>query len=176
MKEIWKTVSFLPEYEASSLGRVRRVPFVGVMPHGGLRSYGGEETFGTWRPDNRRYAILFRGKNYKVARMVCDAFHGPPPDPEAVCMHIDEDSKNNKPENLAWGTQRENLNAPGFVQHCRESRLRAWNGNVLTDEQIREIRSRKSEVKAQLAREFGVSACHISNVIAGRCRIRAGGL
>lgn len=34
-------------------------------------------------------------------------------------MHIDENSRNNKPANLAWGTQKENLNAPGFIEYCK---------------------------------------------------------
>lgn len=53
--------------------------------------------------------------------MVCEAFHGvqPHPYPQSVCMHLDENSRNNRPENLAWGSQKENLNAPGFVAYCR---------------------------------------------------------
>lgn len=37
-------------------------------------------------------------------------------------MHLDEDNGNNRPGNLAWGTQQQNLNAPGFKQYCRERR------------------------------------------------------
>ena len=51
--------------------------------------------------------------------MVCEAFNGPPPFEGAVCMHLDENSTNNRSDNLAWGTQKENLNAPGFIAHCR---------------------------------------------------------
>lgn len=170
--EIWKSVPSLPAYEASSFGRVRSVPFQVPLPNGGLRWYGGKETLGVWRADTQRYAITYRGKNYKVARMVCEAFHGEAPR-GAVCMHLDENSRNNRPENLSWGTQQENLNAPGFIERCRTSRVRAWNGNVLPDTAIRDIRARSGEVKAQLAREYGVSACHISNIIAGRARPNA---
>ena len=34
-------------------------------------------------------------------------------------MHLDENARNNKPENLRWGTQKENLNAPGFIAYCK---------------------------------------------------------
>jgi hypothetical protein len=34
-------------------------------------------------------------------------------------MHLDENSRNNRPENLAWGTQKENLNAPQFLEYCK---------------------------------------------------------
>lgn len=50
----------------------------------------------------------------KVHQLVCEAFHGPKPFPEAVVIHLDEDALNNRPENLKWGTQKENLNMPKF--------------------------------------------------------------
>lgn len=88
------------------------VPFVA---HG--RHYAGAPWLGAL--DGERYTVYFRGKNYKVARLVCEAFKGPAPPDRRVCMHLDENSRNNKPENLAWGTQKENLNAPGFLSYCR---------------------------------------------------------
>lgn len=82
------------------------------------REYGGVPTVGQW--DGTRYIYPRRGKRtLKVARLVCEAFHGAPQQSDSVCMHRDENSRNNRPENLAWGTQKENLNAPGFLQYCR---------------------------------------------------------
>jgi len=171
--EIWIKSPTLPAYEVSSFGRLRCIPREGRMPHGGFRVYGGgPPILGVWVKSEGRYILPYQGKTYKVAPLICEAFNGPRPDGH-VCMHLDENSRNNRPDNLAWGTQKQNLNAPGFVRHCRESRLRAWNGNVLPDSAIREIRSRSNEVRAALAREFGVSAAHISNIIAGRARPNA---
>ena len=34
-------------------------------------------------------------------------------------MHLDENAANNRASNLRWGTQKENLNAPGFLDYCR---------------------------------------------------------
>jgi hypothetical protein len=34
-------------------------------------------------------------------------------------MHLDENAANNRADNLRWGTQKENLNAPGFLNYCR---------------------------------------------------------
>ncbi len=133
-EEIWREVPSLPEYEASNLGRIRRVPFVGVMPHGGERKYGGKEWFGVWEGTAKRYIVVFKGKTYKIARMVCEAFHGPQPHPypASVCMHLDENSRNNRADNLAWGSQKENLNAPGFIAYLkspeRNANLRAKRG------------------------------------------------
>lgn len=52
-------------------------------------------------------------------QLVCEAFHGPKPFDKAVVIHLDEDGLNNRAENLKWGTQKENLNAPGFIEYCR---------------------------------------------------------
>lgn len=51
--------------------------------------------------------------------MVCEAFHGKAPFAHAVVMHIDDNPANNRPENLKWGTQKENLNAPAFIDYCK---------------------------------------------------------
>lgn len=34
-------------------------------------------------------------------------------------MHDDEDARNNRPGNLVYGTQKQNLNYPGFLEYCR---------------------------------------------------------
>lgn len=87
------------------------------MPGGGERIYGGQPTLGQW--DGKRFLYARRGhKTLKVHRLVCEAFNGPPDDGQ-VCMHLNEDSSDNRPENLAWGTQKQNLNAPGFIAYCK---------------------------------------------------------
>ena len=119
MIEEWKTCPSLPEYEASSLGRVRRKVYSRQMPHGGVRLYGGKPHHGVAIKKPKRMMFFFRGKTYKVHRAVCEAFHGPPPFDGAYVLHINEDAYDNRPENLKWGTQRENLNAPGFIEYCK---------------------------------------------------------
>lgn len=129
--EIWKPVPSIPGLEASSLGRVRCQRYVQPMPYGGsrIRSFGpsrGLESYGTRNGTHKRLIFRFRGKTYKVHRAVCEAFNGPSPWDGAVVMHLDEDSFNNQPCNLQWGTQRENLNAPKFkAERCRGARRRA---------------------------------------------------
>jgi len=114
--EQWRRSPSLPEYLVSSWGRVMRAPFWGAMPHGGERPYGGQPHYGQDGGEGRMI-FVFRNKTYKVHRLVCEAFNGPAPE-GAVCMHLDEDYTNNRPENLKWGTQKENLNAPGFIKYC----------------------------------------------------------
>jgi hypothetical protein len=116
--EEWRKCPSLPEYFVSSRGRIMREPFEGPMPRGGARRYGGKPGLGQWAPEGR-YIFAFRGHSYKVHQLVCEAFHGPAPFPRAVVMHGDENPRNNRADNLRWGTQKENMNAPGYLTYCR---------------------------------------------------------
>lgn len=120
MSEIWCVVPCLLEYEASSFGRIRRIPWKGPMPNGGVRVYGGKSWTGVWDKVEQRYIMMFRGKTYRVARLVCEAFHDPAPSENLDTMHLDEDSRNNRSDNLAWGTRKENLNFPKLKEYHRE--------------------------------------------------------
>jgi len=121
---------------ASSEGRVMVIPFRSGVEYLGRKQYGGIPTFGCW--DGNRFIWRAFGRNHKVARLVCEAFHGSSPEDKPVCMHLDENARNNKPENLAWGTQKENLNAPGFLEYCRSR----------TGENNPHVRGRKAAQKA----------------------------
>lgn len=94
-------------------------PKIAQLPNGGVRQYGGLARYGCW--DGTRFIFHWKetGKSHKVSRLVCEAFNGPPTEEKNVCMHLDENARNNRPENLKWGTQKENLNAPGFLKYCK---------------------------------------------------------
>ena len=64
-------------------------------------------------------ARLVKYGTIKIHRAVCEAFHGAPPSESSVVIHVNEDAHDNRPENLRWGTQRENLNMPKFVAYCK---------------------------------------------------------
>ena len=129
--EVWNPVRSVPELEASSLGRVRRKPYERDMPNGGIRTYTFRPTYGYRVPVSGlagfRMTLQIKGMNktFKIARLVCDAFHGLPPEGRNVCMHIDDDPGNNRPENLRWGTQKENMNSEQFLSYCRTRRSAA---------------------------------------------------
>jgi hypothetical protein len=125
MKEVWKPVPSRPTILASSYGRVMLPEGVAKMPNGGLRTYEPKPTFGVKTKASKTAKHVFMGMfsrkfgSMKVHRLVCEAFHGEPPFVNAVVIHLDEDSTNNRPENLRWGTQKENLNMPGFIAYCK---------------------------------------------------------
>lgn len=117
--EIWRDVPSLPGVLASSEGRIMMIPYRGAMPRGGHRPYGGTPTFGVWSKKDGRFIVSIGSRSYKIARLVAEAFHGAPPFEGAVVMHLDENAANNRASNLRWGTQKQNLNAPGFLDYCR---------------------------------------------------------
>ena len=91
----WREVPSRPGYMVSSLGQV-------WSPRSGKIIRGIEA-------GQMKYLCIDfwkEGREY-VHRMVCEAFHGPAPTGAQV-RHLDGDNRNNKPENLAWGTIKEN--------------------------------------------------------------------
>lgn len=129
MAEIWKPVPSEPGVMASSEGRILLSAGYMPMPNGGYRLYTPEPVLGQISKASKnarheyRHVMVKRvgGKNRqaprKVHQLVCEAFHGPKPFPDAVVIHLDENALNNRAENLKWGTQKENLNMP---------RIKAW--------------------------------------------------
>lgn len=129
--EIWKPVPSEPGVLASSFGRVLQAPGYAPLPNGGYRLYTPEPRFGNVSRSRKdaahayRHIMLKRSGDgprqqpRKVHQLVCEAFHGPKPFPESVVLHLDEDAMNNRPENLRWGTQKENLNMPKFKEYLR---------------------------------------------------------
>ena len=124
-EEVWRPVPSCGPLEASSHGRIRVAPRIGYMPNGAKREYETSPTFGgvrsaTKTARHRYFGWYIKGVgNVKIHRAVCEAFHGAAPFPRAVVIHINENALDNRPENLRWGTQKENLNMPRFIAYCR---------------------------------------------------------
>lgn len=97
MDEVWLT-SPIPSLQCSSLGRVRK-----STTHRILRGHHNANGRIVIHRSDRE-----RPKNVLVSRLVCETFHGPPP-PAAVCMHLNDIPNDNRPENLQWGTQQDNM-------------------------------------------------------------------
>lgn len=123
--EIWKDVPSMPGVRASSHGRIWFPNREARMPNGGIRQYITKPTFGTKTKASKTARHEYMGVynsffgNVKVHRAVCEAFHGPSPGGKNYVLHLDENATNNRPENLKWGTQKENLNANGFIEYCK---------------------------------------------------------
>lgn len=121
--EEWRPVPSEPLLEASTEGRVRSVPYQTPMPYGGFKTNQLNPNFGVLHTESanyRRMQIVFRSKNYKVAALVAEAFIGPRPEGFDV-SHEDENSLNNRPNNLLYRTHKSNLNMPKIKEYHRQA-------------------------------------------------------
>lgn len=135
--EIWKpVVGYEGTYEVSNEGRVRRVSAAsGTRPGWVLKpiqqkSRGGYLSVHLHSAGKRRALA-------RVHRIVAEAFHGTSDLP--LVRHLDGNPKNNRPENLAWGTPAEN--AADRVRHGRQflgnqnsAKTHCKNGHEFSDE------------------------------------------
>lgn len=68
---------------------------------------------------------------YQTHRLVCIAFHGPPPSDHHTVDHIDNDRNNNKADNLRWATRREqriNSSSVRKITAYKDGKLyKVWN-------------------------------------------------
>lgn len=135
-EEEWRDIPGIPHYQASSQGNVRSVD---------------REVYslrGRW--EQRKGVILsqcvvkggYRSVKTKVGsrrvhRLVCAAFHGPPPEGKGQVRHKDGDPSNNAPNNLAWCDSSENT--ADQVAHGRHNNARKTHckqGHAYTEDNI----------------------------------------
>lgn len=106
-----------------------------------------------------RKVTLKNGDGYMqvfVHILVLESFVGPCPD-GLQCRHLDGKPRNNRLDNLAWGTVREN--AEDRMRHGTHLFGEKHGRALLGESDVHEIRRRLAagETNASLAREFGVS-------------------
>ena len=92
-----------------------------------------------------------------VHTLVALAFNGPPPPGKRLVRHLDGDRSNNRPENLAWGTTKEN-----GEDTARHGVLKGKN-NILSEDDVRAIRGSRETDRA-LGIRYGVNRNTISAV------------
>ena len=124
-EEEWRPVPSKPGLMASSWGRVilpqLRLPGL----NGSTRLTYPKPTYGLIKQSRRGGEYFYLGfravryGNIKVHQAVCEAWHGERPDSSALVLHEDEDSFNNWPMNLRWGSHTENMNYPGYKESLR---------------------------------------------------------
>ena len=148
--EIWKTIPSYPDYEISSFGNIRRLTaaertFIGRK----IKPYRGK-----W---GHLFAHLGRGNGVSIHRLVLETFSGPCPD-GMEARHLNGNPADNRPENLAWGTKKEN---------AMDKKKHGTFYQKLSDEIIELIRLKYQAgdtTQTELAKEFGVSQVRISQI------------
>lgn len=120
MGETWRPIpNWEGYYEVSEQGRIRSVDRT-VTDRNGVDYRLKGVMMTTWTNENGyQYVKGSRHNRIKriwIHRAVLEAFVSPRPS-GMVCMHLNNDPSDNRPENLCWGTQRDNI-----VQSVREGR------------------------------------------------------
>lgn len=131
--EQWRSVPSEPLLEASSLGRVRSLPYETPMPSGGFKVNQVSPTYGTTAKMSKNYVrkiLVFRRKTYRVHQLVAEAFIGFRP-LGLITSHKDEDSLNNRVDNLEYITRKENHNKPKLKEyHSQVCRIKMAGGTL----------------------------------------------
>ena len=102
-----------------------------------------------------------------VHQLVLFAFYGPKPFDGAVCRHLNGNPLDNRPENLKWGTAKENTH--DSMDQGTAACLRYGESAIaskLTERQVLEIerRAKHGELERDLAAEFGIDQKHVSEI------------
>lgn len=153
--EEWRPAPGMRLSEVSSLGRVRC-----ASPQ--RRGVKGAHAGTLNRPKGRFDCLEGDGLggcvNRPVHRLVCEAFHGPPPFPGAMACHLDGDARNNRADNLRWQTQSQNM-----LDKHRHGTF--WQAKLSPDA-VRAIRAapKAPGMRLALAARFGVSVESIAHV------------
>ena len=147
MKELWLPVYGLEDqYLVSNVGRVQ------CRQTGNIRRL--------VLLDNRYVALPLNRKMRKVHHLVAEAFIEPRPD-GMLCLHRDDDKFNNTPENLYWGTAKQNQRDCIRNGHRQNQSGQANNNAKLTPDQVRAIRIAVGTCKG-LGRQFNCDPMTIS--------------
>lgn len=177
--EEWRVIADFPRYRVSSLGHVQR-----FKPDAhGHRVTGKDLKPCTAKGKAYQFVTLCHDgvkKQMRVNRLVCEAFHGPPPTPAHHAAHNDGDSSNNRAGNLRWATGMENeadkrkhgTAAIGErhwskLQPERRARGEGHGKTKLSDSDIRAIRQDGRGPRA-LAAAYGVHRATIGSILARR--------
>lgn len=160
MVEIWRPIPGFRHYQASTEGRVRRDPAhaTAQVTEALKPSYTGGYAWVTIAGDGAK-----RRKEY-VHRLVCLAFHGPPPTPRHEVAHRNGVRPNTKPDNLRWSTRKDN--------HADKKE----HGTYINGEQMPWARLKSTDIPVirdllahgmsciKIGEQFGVSNGCINNV------------
>lgn len=148
--EEWRPIpGFEKTHEASSLGRVRSLDRVMLRRNGVSNFCKGQILSETWA---RGYARVSMGRaigQVLAHRLICSAFHGEPREGQ-YARHLNGDPADNRPENLAWGSQSDNMRDMAIHERT--------NTTKLTADQVFEVKRRLAtgETQVSIARSFGV--------------------
>lgn len=151
--ETWRPVYGLEGlYEVSSYGRVRNSKCVLMTQY---------PTQGYLKVVLTQNSIR---KNYRVHRLVLEAFVGRRPN-GMMCRHLDGNRRNNRLDNLVWGTNAENQ--ADRIAHGTSNRGTNAPANVLSHTQVIQIFKDPRPTRV-IASDYSINAETVRRIKAGK--------
>lgn len=104
-------------------------------------------------------------KVVSIAQLVANLFIPKPPLENLIVMHINDDCKDNRVENLMW-IPRENFGHRHASNLVRNNGTQKHNSKI-TKENVEDIRTRidAGELRTNLASEYGISAMQVTRIV-----------
>ena len=173
---MWKPIpNYENIYEASTEGRIRSLERIVTYTRRDGRCVERKYPSKVLKPglNSRGYEIvtLCDAKNCHhtraVHRLVLETFIGAK-QPGQECRHVDGNIRNNRIDNLRWGTAAENM--ADKIAHGTWVRGSRVGNSRLTEDQVRQIKVRltQKEPHASIALDYGVKTVTISAISSGR--------
>lgn len=161
MKEIWKDIpGYINLYQASNYGEIKSLRFNKEIILKQKTDRSGHLRINLFKNNTR--------KEYQVHRLILETFIGRCP-PGMECRHLDGNPKNNKLDNLKWGTHSENIK--DSVKHGThfqpDHRGSKCCFSKLNNNKIIEIRQLHLEGKSdtEIAKIYSVNKSTINRII-----------
>lgn len=167
--EIWKPIKGVSDaYEVSNEGRVRSLPRTVYRHKKGPLVCAGKILTPTMSRGYPYVTICYHEgqKRVSVAKLVCEAFHGPKPKGKEVA-HSDGDPGNARADNVRWATKLEN--AADKKRHGTENFGEKHPRSKITEAQALEIIERISRGESQhgIANAIGVTRSIVCSISMG---------
>lgn len=163
MRERWKRLLDRPEYEASNMGRIRRIETGHVLK---ASDDGGKMVISLPRinrlPGQRKYVSV------QLHKVILLAFRGPPPRGKPWGCHYNGDHSNNRLSNLRWASPDDN--AADAIRHGTWAHGERIGGSRLRTKDVVAIRRRWAkghETQKTIAADYGVVQSTISWIVTG---------
>lgn len=169
---MWKAVvGYEGIYEVSDVGDVRSLPRTGTRSDGRRYVVSGRVLRCGTHPAGHKHVMLCVDGHYvtrKVHHLVAEAFLGPWPEGATVVRHLNDDPADNRSENLAYGTQADNIR--DCMRNGNKPRGERHSGARLTRAQVTEIKEglRDGVQQKHFMEKFGVSQKTISDISVGK--------
>jgi hypothetical protein len=183
MTENWKpVVGAENRYEVSDRGNVRSLPHVVIEGDGRRHPVKGRllkpmivtQRSGRNKPYRYRVvAIRFDGRaqDRKIVVLMLEAFVGPRPYPKAEARHLNDQSLDDRLENLEWGSRLQNVRDAALNGRLPNNQGSTNGYAILAEADVVSIRAAYASggvLQRELAEQYGVARSTIGNIVTGR--------